>query len=195
MSNCSEAAKNTWNDGGTWPMQFASDGQYCLNRTPRGGVKAGESKCRWMRTHKLVNKDKDVHIWMWLDRTRHNRGFKGYWSRENETFSLQQSNYYPYKQICEWKSNLVPGIVLAKLITVQLSSSVPSAIAIQLLSNFQREQWVHLLMAPKQRGVIIGSAGIQPISIYQRNGREFVASELCDPYSFFFQRWVGLIWG
>ena len=64
----------------------------------------GENKCKQTLTRKLADKDRGVHIWMWLDEAGHNWAFKGYWSSKNETF-LQRSNYYPYSQVCEWKND------------------------------------------------------------------------------------------
>jgi len=105
VSNYSETTNYTWGDSGTWPIPFPAVGQYCLNRAQEGGIHVGESKCKWTLTHKLVDKDRGVHIWMWLDKVGLNRGFKGYWSSKNETFFLQWSSYYPYSQVCEWKNN------------------------------------------------------------------------------------------
>jgi len=110
VSNYSDTTNATWGDSGTWPIQFLAVGQYCLNHVQEGGNHVGESKCKWTLTRKLVDKDRGVHIWMCLDEAGHDRGFKGYWSSKNETF-LQQSNYYPYSQVCEWI--LVPGTAVA----------------------------------------------------------------------------------
>lgn len=102
VSNYRETADDTWGDSGTWPIQYPTVGQYCLNRTQRGGIYVGESKCQWTLTRKLVDKDRRVYIWMWLNETGRTQGFKGYWSNKNETLSVPQTNY---KQICEWKNN------------------------------------------------------------------------------------------
>jgi len=105
VNNYSETTNDTWGDSGTWPIQFPAVRQYCLKRVEEGGIHVGESKCKWTLTCKLADKDRGVHIWMWLDEVGRNQGFKGYWSSKNETFFLQRSNYYPYSQVCEWKYN------------------------------------------------------------------------------------------
>jgi len=105
VSNYSDTTNDTWGNSETWPIQFPTVGLYCLNCAQEGGIHVGESKCKWTLTLKLVDKDRGVRIWMWLDEIRCSRGFKGYWSNKNETFFLQQFNYYPCSQVCEWKNN------------------------------------------------------------------------------------------
>jgi len=105
VSNYGDTTNDTWGDSRTWPIQFPAVGQYCLNCAQEGGIHVRASKCKWTLTHKLVDKDRGVQMWMWLDEVGHNQRFKGYWSNKNETFFFQQSNYYPYSQVCEWKSN------------------------------------------------------------------------------------------
>ncbi|XP_064364897.1 endogenous retrovirus group 3 member 1 Env polyprotein-like [Dromaius novaehollandiae] len=103
VSNYSETVDDMWDDSGTWPIQFPAMEQYCLIRTQEGGIEVGESKCRWTLTHKPLDKNRNLHLWMWLNETGCHRGLEGYWSNKNKTLTLQRPNYPPYKQTCKWE--------------------------------------------------------------------------------------------
>ncbi|XP_074678149.1 endogenous retrovirus group 3 member 1 Env polyprotein-like [Strix aluco] len=105
VSNYSDIANTTWDDSGTWPVQFPNKGKFCLNRTQKGGVDVGESRCQWTLTHKLINKDRGIYVWLWLNEQGRSKGFKGFWSNKNETehAKLQGNNFF--NQTCKWKND------------------------------------------------------------------------------------------
>ena len=96
VSNYSDVNNTTWEDSEKWPVQFPNKGKFCLNRTQKGGVDVGESKCQWTLTHKLINKDRGIYIWLWLNGQGCSKGFKGFWSDKNETeyAKLRGNSFY-----------------------------------------------------------------------------------------------------